>query len=128
MGVVRGNCYVTSEALYHLLGGKASGWTPHTVRHEGDVHWFLVHESGLVLDPTATQFRSPVPYALARGRGFLTRAKQARCRSHAHTRLPERTLTMYTLDDTLALCDFILDTLACEHEPTLRWRRCPEGV
>lgn len=36
---VRGNCYVTSEALYHLPGGKASGWKPMTVRHEGAVHW-----------------------------------------------------------------------------------------
>jgi hypothetical protein len=24
----RGNCYYTSEALYHILGGKAAGWKP----------------------------------------------------------------------------------------------------
>lgn len=30
----RGNCYVAAEALYHLLGGKAAGYVPHTVRHE----------------------------------------------------------------------------------------------
>ena len=24
----RGNCYVTCEALYHLLGGKAAHYTP----------------------------------------------------------------------------------------------------
>lgn len=29
-----GHCYVASEALYHLLGGKAKGWTPMTIQHE----------------------------------------------------------------------------------------------
>lgn len=32
---------------------------------------------------------------------------------------------MPTKDDTLALCDDILDTLAFENEPTTRWRRIP---
>lgn len=67
----RGNCYVTCEALYHLLGKKH--WTPMNVRHEGDSHWFLKHDSGLILDPTVSQFRTVPPYAKARGRGFLTR-------------------------------------------------------
>lgn len=77
----RGNCYVTCEALYHLLGGKRAGWVPKTVRHEGDTHWFLVHASGLILDPTASQFKRKVPYARARGRGFLTRAPSRRARA-----------------------------------------------
>ncbi len=38
----RGNCYVTCEALFYLLGGKNAGYIPHTVKHEGGVHWYLV--------------------------------------------------------------------------------------
>lgn len=75
---MRGNCYVTSEALYHLLGGAAAGWKPMTLRHEGDTHWFLRHASGLVLDATASQFKRPPDYSKARGRGFLTRKPSRR--------------------------------------------------
>lgn len=78
----RGNCYVTCEALYHLMGGKEAGWVPKTVRHEGDTHWFLVHKkSGVVVDPTSSQFKRPVPYEKARGRGFLTLAPSKRARA-----------------------------------------------
>lgn len=88
----RGNCYVTCEALYHLLGGKAAGLTPHTVRHDGDVHWYLVQDvyldtsagssrrAALVLDPTRAQFKTAPPYHLGRGRGFLTREPSRRAR------------------------------------------------
>lgn len=81
----RGNCYVTCEALYHLLGGKKAGLTPMTVRHEGAVHWFLMIGDykrgwGEVLDPTAKQFKTPVPYEKARGRGFLTKRPSKRAR------------------------------------------------
>lgn len=88
----RGNCYVTCEALYYLLGGKAAGWTPHTVRHEGDVHWYLqqdiyenrgngrIERVSTLLDPTAQQFINPPPYHLGRGRGFLTREPSRRAR------------------------------------------------
>lgn len=68
----RGNCYVASEALYHLLGGKLSSWKPMRMRHEGDSHWFLQHWSGLILDPTAAQFKTIPDYTKARGCGFLT--------------------------------------------------------
>lgn len=84
--VTRGNCYVTAEALYHLLGGKVAGWKPMTVRHEDDVHWYLVNvriENAMgyfVLDPTASQFRTRPPYHLGRGRGFLTREPSRRAR------------------------------------------------
>lgn len=68
-----GHCYVASEALYHLLGGKEAGWTPHHISHEGGPHWFLKNRhSGKVLDATADQFETPVPYRLGRGKGFLT--------------------------------------------------------
>lgn len=70
---MRGNCYATCEALYHLLGGKQAGWTPMNMRHEGDSHWFLRHESGLILDPTVKQFKRKPKYSQARGRGFLTK-------------------------------------------------------
>jgi hypothetical protein len=79
----RGNCYVTSEALYHLLGGKASGWTPMRIQCPGDTHWFLKHKgSGLILDATATQFEGKfmLDYASARGSGFLTRKPSKRAR------------------------------------------------
>jgi hypothetical protein len=75
-----GHCYVASEAAWHALGGKASGWTPCTLRHEGGPHWFLRHADGRVLDLTAGQFTTPVPYAAARGCGFLTREPSKRAR------------------------------------------------
>lgn len=69
-----GHCYVASEAAFHLLGGLSGPWRPRTVRHEGAVHWFLRHyDTGEILDLTADQFRTPVPYEHARrGGGFLT--------------------------------------------------------
>ena len=93
-----GNCYVTCEALYHLLGGGAAGYTPRTVHHEGSVHWYLVkrtlagfdydHDGSsrqrwcdIILDPTAAQFKTPPPYHLGRGRGFLTKAPSKRARA-----------------------------------------------
>ena len=70
----RGNCYVASEALYHLLGGKAAGWTPMHMQTPTDSHWFLKHSSGLIVDPTASQFLNcTLNYSAARGRGFLTK-------------------------------------------------------
>ena len=73
-GLMRGNCYVTSEALYHNLGGKAAGWKPMFLQlKSGESHWFLLHESGLILDATRNQFGRRLPdYSKARGNGFLT--------------------------------------------------------
>lgn len=68
-----GHCYVASEALYHLMGGKGAGLTPQFVRHEDQPHWFLRHQDGTIVDPTAEQFGTPVPYDQARGCGFLTK-------------------------------------------------------
>ena len=73
-----GNCYVTSEAVYHLLGGKAAGWKPKTVRHEGAVHWWIEHEGGMRIDLTASQFETPPPYESGVGRGFLTKQPSKR--------------------------------------------------
>ena len=73
-----GHCYVACEVLYHKLGGKEEGWKPMTIRHEGGPHWFLQHEDGTILDPTADQFQSPVPYEEGRGCGFLTKQPSKR--------------------------------------------------
>jgi hypothetical protein len=77
---VRGNCYVASEALYHLLGGSNAGWKPMNMRVGRESHWFLMHWSGLILDPTALQFPMKLNYSKARGRGFLTRLPSDRAR------------------------------------------------
>lgn len=77
----RGNCYVTCESLFYLLGGKAAGYTPMVLRHEGDTHWYLKHSSGLILDPTVSQFRIPPDYSKGRGCGFLTREPSKRATS-----------------------------------------------
>lgn len=76
----RGNCYVTSEAIYHLLGGKGAGWTPIRMRVGNITHWALRHESGLVLNATAHQFGKRLSYSQARGSGFLTKEPSARAR------------------------------------------------
>jgi len=70
----RGNCYATSEAAYHLLGGRQSGWKPMVMRFKDDTHWFLKHESGMILDLTLNQFNGKIPdYSKARGCGFRTK-------------------------------------------------------
>ncbi len=73
-----GHCYVASEAVFALLGGKAAGLKPASVAHEGSTHWWLVTTEGQVIDPTADQFATPVPYERGRCRGFLTREPSAR--------------------------------------------------
>lgn len=75
---VAGHCYIASEAIYHKLGGKAAGWTPQNIKHEGGPHWYLKHEDGTIIDPTADQFCTPVPYEKGHGCGFLTRQPSAR--------------------------------------------------
>lgn len=70
------DCYQASEYLYHLLGGKKSGLIPMQIEHEGESHWYLRWNLGskiFYLDPTSTQFETPVPYEQGRGRGFQTK-------------------------------------------------------
>ena len=72
----RGNCYVSCEALWHLMGPI---WQPQYVKHEGDTHWFLVHRiTGVVVDPTIAQFKNRPPYHLGKACGFLTKAPSKR--------------------------------------------------
>lgn len=75
-----GHCYVASEVAYHLLGGKETGWKAYYVKHLGCPHWFLKHETGYVLDMTASQFKVLVPYDKARGIGFLTKEPSKRAK------------------------------------------------
>lgn len=75
---VTGHCYVATEALFHLLGGKAAGWAPMHQQHEGGPHWWLRGPSGEVVDPTVEQCDTPVPYELGRAKGFLTREPSKR--------------------------------------------------
>lgn len=83
MPAKRGNCYVAAEALYHLLGGKNSGWVPQVMSVGLDTHWFLRHRAtGLVVDPTARQFgKTPPRYEAARGTGFLTKGPSRRAKA-----------------------------------------------
>lgn len=74
-----GHCYVATEAAYYLLGGKEAGWAPQFVRVAGYAHWYLKHESGFIYDPTASQFKIPIPYHQGKGKGFLTAKPSKRC-------------------------------------------------
>ena len=67
-----GHCAVATQSLYHLLGGKRAGYTPMQLWHEGASHWYLRAKDGHVLDATADQFRTSVPYHEGVARGFMT--------------------------------------------------------
>ena len=73
-----GHCYVASEAYYHLMGGRDVGLRPQVIRHEGSTHWYLRDGDDNVIDLTAEQFESTVPYESGRGCGFLTKAPSKR--------------------------------------------------
>jgi hypothetical protein len=67
-----GHCAVATQSLYLLLGGRRAGYTPMQLWHEGASHWYLRAKDGHVLDATADQFRTPVPYTEGVARGFMT--------------------------------------------------------
>lgn len=63
-----GYCYVASEAMYYLLNGRESGYIPARLVHEGTLHYYLRHrKTGAVIDLTASQFDTAVPYDQGRG-------------------------------------------------------------
>jgi hypothetical protein len=72
-----GHCYVASEAYYHLRGGKAAGLHAVNLKHEGVSHWW-VEDNERIVDITAAQFSSQVPYEKGRRRGFLTKKPSKR--------------------------------------------------
>ena len=57
-----GHCFVATNAFWHLTGGLRGRYRPLQVRVEGESHWFLVDDEGRVVDLTASQFASRVPY------------------------------------------------------------------
>lgn len=83
LGPTAGHCYVATEALYYLLGGRESGCTPHNAKVDGVQHWWLVDAEGNAWDATIDQFGVPDDrlYELlshGRGRGFLTKRPSKR--------------------------------------------------
>lgn len=79
--MARGNCYVCSEAIFHLLGGYEAGWKPMYMKHEGDSHWFIQHKiTGMIIDLTSGQFKTIPPYDKAKGKGFLTKKPSKRAK------------------------------------------------
>jgi hypothetical protein len=79
-GDITGQCYVVSEAYYHMNGGKAAGFVPMVIHHEGGTHWYL-RQNGRYIDLTAAQFSTTVPYELGRGCGFLTKQPSKRAQA-----------------------------------------------
>jgi phage gp45-like len=83
-----GHCYVAAEALWHLIGGKKSGFVPQVLSHgswpkglnPGETHWFL-RRGRKILDPTAGQFETEIDYDKGRGTGFLTREPSNRAKT-----------------------------------------------
>jgi len=76
-----GHCYVASELAYHMLGGRKAGWAAHRLKHEGWTHWWLKNKkTDKVLDLTARQFLTPVPYEKGIATGFLTKRLSKRAR------------------------------------------------
>lgn len=77
-------CYVASEAIYHLAGGKSSGLKPMCMSSPGrgkwKTHWFLQTARGRIIDVTASQFDCDLDYSEARGKGFLTRGPSKRAK------------------------------------------------
>lgn len=67
--ILRGQCYVAAEVLYHWNTGLFKSYS---MRVGDEVHWFLRSRSGKVYDPTAGQFSEPLDYSKGVGRGFLT--------------------------------------------------------
>lgn len=80
-----GHCYVASEALFYLLGGRDQPYRPCRGKDEtGDVHWWLEDPlTGDRLDVTASQFYSVgriPPYKAGRFGPFLTKEPSKRAR------------------------------------------------
>lgn len=75
---MRGNCYVASEALFHILGGKTAGWSVYRMRAQGDVHYWLEHDNGMILDPSRMQFKNLPDYSKGKKTGFMTKRPSRR--------------------------------------------------
>src|SRR5262245_52606336 len=90
---LKGYCYVASEALYHLAGGKGAGLAVYRCSLPGaGSHWWLVGQEGQIIDPTAEQFPEPPPYSTGARTAFLSRKPSTRTSellARVRTRLPQ---------------------------------------
>lgn len=69
-----GHCYVATESLYWILGGKESKYKPCVLSDKkGITHWYLMNlEDNTVLDPTVEQFYGKeVPYEKGKPNGMM---------------------------------------------------------
>jgi hypothetical protein len=75
-------CYHAAEALYHLLGGRRSGYVPVHGPSAVGTHWWLRHaQTGEILDPTGDQFPGGYRrYAEGTPGGFLTKGPSRRAK------------------------------------------------
>ena len=88
----RGNCYVASEALYHILGGPKGDWQPKRLKIGSETHWFLQHRYLRIrIDASRLQFSvkerrkletyfGEGSYDSAKGSGFLTKRPSKRAK------------------------------------------------
>lgn len=79
-----GHCYVASEVLYHLCGGKEVFSSYSGRDHDNATHWWLKHKkTGKIYDVTADQYyfinKNP-PYDVGKPVGFLTRIPSKRAK------------------------------------------------
>ena len=66
-----GFAYVAAEAYFHLAGGADAGLHPMQLKRRGKSHWWLVDESGRVIDLTlGPRENSSFPYARGKRRPF----------------------------------------------------------
>lgn len=80
-----GYCYVAVEALFWILGGPNSDYSPYVIGSKewpevlkpGQTHWFLKNKTtGKIIDPTSEQFGDNViPYERGKANGMMTHPK-----------------------------------------------------
>lgn len=70
-----GHCYIASETYYYLSNENLSVYH---IKHEGSTHWFLRNDKNEIIDLTAAQFKSSVPYHEAKRGFFLTKTPSKR--------------------------------------------------
>jgi hypothetical protein len=73
-----GHCYIASECYYHLANENLKVYH---IKHENSTHWFLKNNKDEIIDLTAEQFTTPVPYMNARGGAFLTKEPSKRSKT-----------------------------------------------
>ena len=127
-----GHCYVASEAIWHLLGGRGSELTPKAVRHEGVVHWWLEDGEGHVIDVAARGcFDQAVPRPRGRRRAFLTeqpsqRAQEVLQRARTALRAPRPEANPYLSREHVArliMVDFDGTLFNSQETPPPAWDR-----